>query len=72
MFSAKILGDGIAIEPESDLVLAPAAGRISALMQDSKHAVGMTLPGGLEVLIHVGLDTVQMNGDGFEYMVAEG
>ena len=72
VFSAKILGDGIAIEPESDVVLAPAAGRISALMQDSKHAVGMTLPGGLEVLIHVGLDTVQMNGDGFEYMVAEG
>lgn len=71
VFSEKILGDGLAIEPESDTVLAPAKGKIATLMQDSRHAVGMILENGEEVLIHVGLDTVQMQGDGFAYLVTE-
>lgn len=72
VFSAKILGDGIAIEPESDTVVAPAKVTVSVLMQDSKHAAGLVMEDGREILIHVGLDTVQMNGDGFEYLVNQG
>lgn len=72
VFSAKILGDGIAIEPESDTVVAPARVTVAVLMQESRHAVGLVAEDGRELLIHVGLDTVQMNGDGFEYLVNQG
>ena len=72
VFSAKILGDGIAIEPESDTVVAPARVTVAVLMQESRHAVGLVMEDGRELLIHVGLDTVQMNGDGFEYLVNQG
>lgn len=72
VFSAKILGDGIAIEPESDTVVAPARVTVAVLMQESRHAVGLVMEDGRELLIHVGLDTVQMNGDGFEYLVKQG
>ena len=71
VFSEKILGDGLAIEPESETVLAPCDGTISTLMEDSRHAVGMVLENGTELLIHVGLDTVQMKGEGFTYLVKE-
>lgn len=72
VFSQHIVGDGLAIEPESDTVLAPAEAKVSAVMEDSKHACGLTLANGMEVLIHVGIDTVDMNGDGFELFVKEG
>ena len=71
VFSEKILGDGLAIEPESETVLAPGKGTVTTLMEDSRHAVGMVLENGVEILIHVGLDTVQMKGDGFAYLVKE-
>ncbi|MDO4169364.1 MAG: PTS system trehalose-specific EIIBC component [Lachnospiraceae bacterium] len=72
VFSAGIMGDGLAIIPESDVVYAPANGKIETLMEDSKHACAMSLANGMQILIHVGLDTVSMQGDGFEYFVKLG
>lgn len=72
VFATKVMGDGLAIDPTDNTVVAPAAGVISAVMEDSKHACGITLSNGMEVLIHVGLDTVAMNGDGFQLHVKMG
>lgn len=70
-FASGVLGDGVGIEPEIGEVVAPCDGEISSLT-DTRHAIGITGPGGMEVLIHVGVDTVKMNGDGFELYVSEG
>lgn len=72
VFSAKILGDGLAIEPESEIIVAPCDGVVSTVMADSKHAVGITTKNGMELLIHEGIDTVALNGEGFELFVKEG
>jgi PTS system trehalose-specific IIC component len=72
VFSKKILGDGLAIIPQDNVVLAPVSAEISLVMTDSKHACGLRLSNGMELLIHVGLDTVDMNGDGFELFIKEG
>lgn len=72
VFSAGVLGDGMAIIPESETLCAPADAQVAALMPDSRHACGLRLDNGMEVLLHIGLDTVDMNGDGFEYLVEEG
>ena len=72
VFSAGILGDGMAIIPESGTLYAPADAEVAALMPDSRHACGLKLENGMEVLLHIGIDTVGMNGDGFEYLVQEG
>lgn len=72
VFSQHVMGDGLAIEPEDEMVVAPAGATVSAVMEDSRHACGLTLENGLEILIHVGIDTVSMNGDGFELFVKEG
>lgn len=65
VFSSKRLGDGVAIYPSEGQITAPADGMISVVMEDSKHVIGMTLSNGIEVLIHVGLDTVALKGEGF-------
>lgn len=70
-FASGVLGDGVGIEPEIGEVVAPFDGEISSIT-DTRHAVGITGPGEMEVLIHVGIDTVNMNGDGFELFVSEG
>lgn len=72
VFSQKIMGDGIAIEPSGSVVYAPADGEITVVMEETGHACGMKLKNGLEILIHVGVDTVSMGGDGFELLVKEG
>lgn len=72
VFSSKALGDGLGIEPEGNVIVAPCAGTVSALMEGSKHAVGLTLSNGAEILIHEGIDTVNMEGEGFKYFVKEG
>ncbi len=72
VFSEKILGDGVAIEPSDNILTAPADGEIINVMEGSFHACGMRLKNGVELLFHVGLDTVSMNGDGFECFVKEG
>lgn len=70
-FAAGVLGRGVGIEPTEGVVVAPFDGEISSVT-DTKHAVGVTSPDGMELLIHVGVDTVAMNGDGFECFVQEG
>ena len=72
VFSSKMLGDGLAIEPSSELIIAPCDGIISTVMEASKHAVGITAANGMELLIHEGIDTVALNGEGFELYVKEG
>lgn len=71
VFSSKALGDGIAIEPADQTVLAPCDGTISMIAEGSNHAIGMTLNNGAELLIHIGLDTVSLNGECFEIFVHE-
>ena len=70
-FSEKILGDGIAILPEEGKVYAPADGEVSCVM-DTKHAVALTSAQGLEILIHVGLETVELKGKYFTSHVENG
>lgn len=72
VFSSKALGDGIAIEPKGDTIYAPCSGVISVVTEDSWHAIGMTLDNGAEILIHEGIDTVSMQGEGFEVFVKVG
>lgn len=69
MFASEALGQGIAIEPETGEVIAPFAGTVSAVMG---HAIGLECDNGLELLIHVGIDTVNLNGKGFDPKVAQG
>ena len=71
VFSSKALGDGIAIQPTTQTVTAPCDGEISMVAQDSNHAIGMTANNGAELLLHIGLDTVSLNGEGFEVFVKE-
>nr|WP_294494170.1 PTS system trehalose-specific EIIBC component [uncultured Mediterraneibacter sp.] len=72
VFSQKIMGDGVAIEPSNTVVTAPADCDVTVVMADTGHACGLTLANGLELLIHVGVDTVDMGGDGFHLLVKEG
>ena len=72
VFSKKTLGEGMAIEPTDNVLLAPADGSVSVVMEESNHAVGLSLPNGTEILLHIGLDTVAMNGDGFQSFVKMG
>jgi PTS system N-acetylglucosamine-specific IIC component len=70
-FAQGIMGPGVAIEPTGDTVVAPADGTIGATF-DSSHAVALVLGDGTELLIHVGIDTVGMKGDGFQTLVEKG
>ncbi|MGN0159090.1 MAG: beta-glucoside-specific PTS transporter subunit IIABC [Brotaphodocola sp.] len=71
MFSEGIVGPGCAIKPSSDIITAPCDGTV-ALVAESKHAIGIIRTDGAELMIHVGLDTVDMNGDGFDALVKAG
>ena len=70
-FAEKVLGDGIAIEPTDNVLVAPADSVVNVTM-DTNHAVGLAMTNGIEILLHVGLDTVAMEGDGFTIHVKEG
>lgn len=70
-FADRLLGGGVAIDPSGSQVVAPAAGVVSQAFPTG-HAVALTLDDGAEVLIHVGLDTVKMNGEGFTVHVKNG
>ena len=71
VFSEKILGDGMAICPKEGKLYAPADGKVVTVMEDSKHACGIELAGGIQILLHVGIDTVGLNGKGFTYHISE-
>ena len=62
----------MAIEPSSQIVTAPCDGTISMVAEGSNHAIGMTLNNGAEILLHIGVDTVSLNGEGFNVIVKEG
>ncbi len=70
-FASGMLGQGVGILPEGETIVAPFDGTISSVAE-TKHAVGITGPGEMEVLIHVGVDTVKMKGDGFTVLVKDG
>ena len=70
-FASEILGKGCAILPTDGCFHAPISGTISTLFP-SRHAIGITSDDGIEVLIHIGLDTVQLNGEGFTALVKQG
>ncbi len=72
VFSEGIMGDGMAIIPENETLYAPVDAEVAVLMPESRHACGLKIENGMEVLLHIGIDTVSMNGDGFEYLVQEG
>ena len=70
-FSSKIMGDGVAIVPTEGIVTAPCDGRISMIF-DTGHAFGIEANNGAEILIHIGIDTVNLNGEGFEILKKTG
>ena len=70
-FASGMLGDGVGVEPELGEVVAPCDGEITSLAE-TLHAIGITGANGMEILIHIGIDTVKMNGDGFKAFVKEG
>lgn len=70
-FADKLLGDGIAIRPTEGVLYAPVDGKIAQLFR-TNHAIGIITPNGNEVLVHIGLDTVKLNGEGFKPMVKTG
>jgi phosphocarrier protein FPr/phosphocarrier protein len=71
VFAQKMVGDGISIDPISDQLLSPLSGKVTQLHRAS-HAVTVTGDNGLEVLLHIGLDTVMLRGEGFTALVKEG
>lgn len=70
-FAAKMMGDGAAVEPKDSLMKAPADGEIQFVFP-TNHAIGFTTTDGIEMLLHIGIDTVKLNGEGFEILVQEG
>ena len=71
VFSEKMLGDGIAVEPSDGTIYAPFDGSVAAVF-DTKHAIGLVSENGLELLIHIGIDTVQLNGQHYDIKVTAG
>ncbi|PEP95232.1 PTS glucose transporter subunit IIA [Bacillus wiedmannii] len=71
VFAGRMMGEGVAIDPTEGLVVSPVDGEIVQLFH-TKHAVGIKAKNGTEILIHVGLETVKMEGKGFEAHVSEG
>lgn len=71
VFASGVTGKGIAIIPENNTVLSPADGTVSVLFS-SKHAVGITTKEGIEILVHIGLNTVMLDGEGFTAFVKQG
>ena len=71
VFSQKLAGDGAAIIIKGNTVVAPASGELSLVFK-TKHAFAMTLDNGLEILVHIGVDTVGLDGEGFEQLVEQG
>jgi len=71
VFSKKLVGDGVALIPMSDIFTAPIAGKVTKIFP-TNHAYTIKSPKDLEVIVHIGLDTVKLEGKGFERVVSEG
>lgn len=71
VFSTKVLGDGFAVTPSNGLIVAPVSGTISTIA-NARHAVGITMENGIEALVHIGIDTVQLKGGPFTLLVQPG
>lgn len=71
VFAGKMVGDGLAIKPSEGIVVAPCSGKIIQVFP-TNHAMGILTPEGVEILIHIGLDTVNLKGNGFKSFVQAG
>lgn len=71
VFSTKMLGDGFAIKPANGKIYAPISGKITTVFP-TKHAIGITAKNNLEILVHLGIDTVELKGKPFKVFVQEG
>lgn len=69
VFSSKMMGEGIAILPSDGHIYAPCSGEVSMIMEHSLHALGIVSEDGMEVLLHIGLDSVELMGEGFQMHV---
>ena len=72
VFSQKVMGDGLAIYPDGDKIYAPCDGKISVTFDQTQHAVGITLKNKMEIMLHVGLDTVNLKEPVFHTLVKQG
>jgi len=71
VFAQKMVGDGVAIDPTGQIAVAPVAGDLVKLFPGG-HAFGISTKEGIELIVHIGLDTVELNGEGFENIATEG
>ncbi|WP_352418069.1 PTS glucose transporter subunit IIA [Proteiniborus sp.] len=71
VFAGKMVGDGLAIKPSEGIVVAPCSGKVIQVFP-TNHAMGILTPEGVEILIHIGLDTVNLKGNGFKSFVQAG
>lgn len=71
IFAGKVLGDGMAIEPDNDVLVSPVNGKVQ-MVSDTLHAIGICSDLGVELLLHIGIDTVQLNGMHFKADVKAG
>lgn len=72
VFSKKILGPGIAIMPSGSVLMSPVDGTVAALMERTRHSCCIQGEKGAEIMLHIGVNTVELNGDGFEMLVKNG
>lgn len=70
VFAQKMMGDGFAVIPKGNCIYSPCDGEISLVFK-TKHAIGIKLKNGMKVLVHIGVDTVNLNGKGFEVYKSE-
>ena len=71
VFAQKMAGDGVAIDTTGDIIVAPCDGELSLIFK-TKHAFAMTLDNGIEILVHIGIETVSLKGEGFKQLVEQG
>lgn len=71
MFSQKIMGDGFAVKPENGKVVAPISG-VAESVFPTGHAAGISTKDGIECIVHIGIDTVELNGEGFTTLIKQG
>lgn len=71
VFAQRMMGDGVAIIPDEGVLVSPVEGKIIQIFH-TKHAIGIKSVSGLEILIHIGLETVELNGEGFDVLINEG